>query len=354
MIEGVLDQIGAAVDPVHDLQRPAFAGVLGGAVTQPHPERRGLLDVAQAQQRVDGERTVPNPGVAVVPVPLAALLLGQPGGRRGDQRAGRGVGHQLERHGRAGDHLPPPSLVGRPGQPRAPEPGGIVGQPLRLLRGHPPRLAAHPLQHHAAGLPLAQRPGPSHPVAVPLDRDARVLDRHPVRCDGIRRQGHAIGLEDAAVLVVLDLVRGAAVVEARLEFDGEPHRAPDHPDVPHQVMAVGYPAPGDRHEVVYLTDPVRGHEPGDQDRGVRQVQLLAHVVVPVGLDREIAPAVGVEQRGEHAGGVEPGTAEPVHRPVLRDQRGRLQVADQTVVADVGIAGHCSLLTGAVLGDWVRP
>ena len=152
-----------AVDPVHDLQRPgAVAGLLGrrgpAAICRTAAASSG---VAQAEQRVDGERAVPDPGVAVVPVALAADLLGQPGGRRRDQRAGRRVGHQLERHRRAGHHLAPAAGVGRPVQPVAPEARGLVGERLRLLgRDQPLRRAAHRLQHDAADLALAQRPGP--------------------------------------------------------------------------------------------------------------------------------------------------------------------------------------------------
>src|SRR5262249_9156281 len=41
VVEGLLDQVGAAVDPVHDLQWPALPGVLGRAIAQPGPKRRG-------------------------------------------------------------------------------------------------------------------------------------------------------------------------------------------------------------------------------------------------------------------------------------------------------------------------
>ena len=301
MIEGLLDEIGAAVDPVHDLQRPAFAGVFGRTIAQPGPEGRGLLGVAEAEQRVDGERPVPDPGIAVVPVALAALLLGQPGGGRGDQGAGGRVGHQLERDRRAGDHLPPPSGVGGPVQPVAPEERGLVGQPLGLLGWHQPGRAPHGLQHHAADLACPQRPRPPHPVASALQRDVRVLDAGSLWCDAMHGQLQPVGLEHPAAVGELQLVCGTPVVEARLDLHREPHGAAYHPDVAHQPVPVGCPALGDGHEVVYLADPVGGHEPGDQDRGVGQVQLLGHVVVPVRPDLEEAAAVGIEQRCEHAG-----------------------------------------------------
>ena len=48
------------------------AAVLDQPVADPLAEGGGLADVAEAEQRVDRERGVPDPGVAVVPVPLAA------------------------------------------------------------------------------------------------------------------------------------------------------------------------------------------------------------------------------------------------------------------------------------------
>ena len=95
---------------------------------------RGLVGEAQAEQRVDRERRVADPGEAVVPVALAADLLGQPRGRRRDQRAGRRVRHQLQRHRRAFDHLPPPSRVAGPADPAAPEVAGLLEQLQRSRR----------------------------------------------------------------------------------------------------------------------------------------------------------------------------------------------------------------------------
>ena len=46
----------------------------------------------------------------------------------------------------------------------------------------------------------------------------------------------------------------------------------------------------DRHEVEYLADPVRRHEPRDQHRGIGEVQLLGHVTIAGRLDAEKAAA----------------------------------------------------------------
>jgi len=139
------------------------------------------------------------------------------------------------------------------------------------------------------------------------------------------------------------LVRQAAVAETRLELDREPHRPPDHPDVPDQPVPAGGRALDDRHEVVHLADPVRGHEPGDQYRGIGQVQLPGHVVVAVGRDPVEPAPPGVEQGGEDARGIEPRAAEPVEDAVGAHQCRRLQVADEPMIADVRITSHGLLL-----------
>ncbi len=114
VVESLLGEVRGPVDPVHDPQRAVAvaAAMLDQAVPDPDTEGRCLLRVAQPEQRVYRERRVPDPGVAVVPVALAAGLLWQPGGGRRHQRPGRGVGHQLERYRRAGHHLAPAPGVG--------------------------------------------------------------------------------------------------------------------------------------------------------------------------------------------------------------------------------------------------
>jgi len=131
-------------------------------------------------------------------------------------------------------------------------------------------------------------------------RDPGVLHGGSLGQDAVQRQLHAVRGEDRPVLGDVQLVRLARVVEARLDLDREPHHAADHADVADQPVPVGCRAAGDRHEVVYLADAVRGHEPGDQDRGVRQVELLGHVVVAVRRDPVEATPFGIQQRCEYA------------------------------------------------------
>ena len=68
------------------------------------------------------------------------------------------------------------------------------------------------------------------------------------------------------------------------------------------------------------------------------------IEVPVGPDTEVPSAVVVEQGGEDAWRVETRTAELIDCSVGTDQGCRLQVADQTMRANVGVAIHRNVLS----------
>ena len=275
VVERFLDEVGGAVDPVHDVERRpvAVAGALGDPVAQPAGEPGRLLDEAQPEQRPHRERGVPDPGVAVVPVPLAAHLLRQRSGRCGDEAAGRRVGHELERDRRALDHLAPAAPVGRSLEPGAPERRRLRVVLRDLQRADLPRRPRAPLEHHAAGLAGRQRQRAAWRSPSSLRTWAsRSSSRSRTAC---RVSPSSPGREDRPRLGEPHLVRSSAVVEAGGDGDVERQRAPDarhHPDQP----VPGGPVPRRRrHEVDHLADPVLGEEAGDEDRRVRQVQLLA-------------------------------------------------------------------------------
>ena len=94
VVEGHLGQPPGAVDGVHDLEirqgRRRWCAAASPARGRP---RRCS---PACDQRAEGEGGVAQPAVAVVPVALAAEVLGQRGGRRGDDAAGDLVGHQPE------------------------------------------------------------------------------------------------------------------------------------------------------------------------------------------------------------------------------------------------------------------
>ena len=111
-----LGEVAAAVDAVHDLQRAVLGRLDVGDELH---ELVGFPVEREQVQRLEGERRVAHPGVAVVPVALAARRLGQRRRERGDRGAGRHVGEALDRERRPLDRVAP-AMVGdaRPAQPR--------------------------------------------------------------------------------------------------------------------------------------------------------------------------------------------------------------------------------------------
>ena len=93
-----LGQIAPAVDAVHDLE-PAVGHRL--EVGHELHELVGLPVEVEPVERLQRERRVAQPGVAVVPVALAPGRLGQRGRERRDGRARRHVGQALDRQRRA-------------------------------------------------------------------------------------------------------------------------------------------------------------------------------------------------------------------------------------------------------------
>jgi hypothetical protein len=73
LLEQGLGQVHAAVDPVHDLQRPILVSLEVGHELH---ELVGLPVEVQEVQGLQCERRVADPGEAVVPVALSAGRLG--------------------------------------------------------------------------------------------------------------------------------------------------------------------------------------------------------------------------------------------------------------------------------------
>src|SRR3954451_3212504 len=111
MVERILLEVTRPVDAIHDVQRYAAVAGVDDPVTKPLDEPLCLLEETEPEQRVDRERSVADPRVAVVPVALTAGLFGESGRGRSDERTRRFVGHQLEGHRAALDLLTPAALV---------------------------------------------------------------------------------------------------------------------------------------------------------------------------------------------------------------------------------------------------
>jgi hypothetical protein len=129
-----------------------------------------------------------------------------------------------------------------------------------------------------------------------------------------------------------------AVVERRVAGELERDRAPDRAGLPDQEIArlAGGPRLRD-HEVDDLADRVLALEPGEQDVGIGEVELLRLGVAGTGRDGEVAALVLIQEGTEQARGVEARRAVPVDRAVGADEGDRAQVAHDAVLFDREVA-----------------
>ena len=319
----------AAVEAVEDLQ--ARVGQLR-RVQQPPEERLGLARAAELQQGVEREGRVAHPAEAVVPVALAADLLGQRRGRRRRDRPRRGVEEQLERQ-RAADHgVAPRAVVGALRGPAPPVGGRGVQPPLDVLaRREDQRLLVGRAQRD-------QRRAGRSCLEAPEDR--LVVDLRLAGLPGADRQRVAASDGDRDPAAALDPWRHRAVAERRR--DAPSHRDPPREavDSPDQLPRRSQVGAGQGHRVGDPDHALRGGERGLQHVGVGQIASL-HLRGDVGLQLEASAAIGVEDRREHAGRIEVGQAQPVDRPVACDQRDGPAVPDRGVVTDRDVASRRS-------------
>ena len=80
---------------------------------------------------------------------------------------------------------------------------------------------------------------------------------------------------------------------------------------------------------------------GDEDCGVRVVELLPGKGVDRWSSAQVSTVIIVQQRAEDTRRVEAGRAEPVDCAVGADECRRLEVADKTVIGDEWVARHLS-------------
>ena len=138
-----------------------------------------------------------------------------------------------------------------------------------------------PLEHEGLRVALGELEGRVHAAAAPLEPP---LVAHRARDRALEGEREVRRAEQHPVRVHLDLVLGAAVVEARLHLDLEAHVAAHDDDAADQAMAVQrHLGVVDRHEVLHLPDAVLGQEARDQDVRVGEVELLGGPRLVVGL-----------------------------------------------------------------------
>ena len=337
-LEEDLGQAPFAADSVHDLE---LVGAAGGAALHEAAETVGLVDESDLGQRAAAQAGVPDPAVAVVPVPLAAGRLGQRGGGGGRDGPGGRVRQTLQDQRGADDvrtvrarqlHLAGPAP---PPAERLLEPGVEVfrlGRPRELELQ---LLGADELDGEAEALLLAD---------ADLFQEAVVRGVHleiPVS-----NQEQAIVAADRAVDaggLMADPGPDLAVVEARRHLDQELHLAANSLDDPDQLL-LGLQRSARAHyeEVDDASFGALCPEGGAEHERALQVGLEGCRVLVLGRHLAVAAALPVEEAPEHAGGVDAGHAAPVDRARAADEGHRMAIADECVVADrrIRLLDHC--------------
>ena len=187
VVERVLGQVLLAADAVHDLQAPVGRRAAGHRLEHEGEVLEGLPVEAQAVQRAQHERGVPDPGVAVVPVAGPARRLGQRRGGRRHDGPGRGVAQTLQGQ-RAALDVAAPGMVGKcaGGQPVPPVGDGVVELGLGVL--HRGRLAGAPGEGDEGGLAPVETGPPVAAGSGHSQADARSHGQRGVA--GRRVHGH--------------------------------------------------------------------------------------------------------------------------------------------------------------------
>ena len=225
-------------------------------------------------------------------------------------------------------------------EPLLPEALG-PGQPLeRLLvaHRHPVLGPAERRERHVALAHRGARPRPGSLEPQPQVGHQPQLEVHPLR------PRDRLAVAGAGVLPV---DRQPAVVEGRLALEldlGRPLDALDHPQqhvigvvvgrrAAMAVRALGVVMPRSDAQRVADDHPAHAGLPARLDHH------RARDVAPAGRDVDVgradpeAAGVAVEHRREHARGVHPRQAHPLDVAVRRDQRRRLAVGQERVIAD---------------------
>ena len=174
MVQGNFIEAAATIDAVEDLDVAPVVIERIDLGLQPVHEAAGLVSKADAEQRVQGEGGVADPGVTVVPVADTPQFFGQAASGRGDDGAGGLVGEQLQNEGGALDHLAPPTLVGALGEPVAPVGNGLLKQSGafslcgRMVVGG---VVPHDADGESQGLPFVEHEGADDTAFVLFQED---------------------------------------------------------------------------------------------------------------------------------------------------------------------------------------
>ena len=185
MLEAVLRCVGMATNRRDGMILGCRLVIREVAVCQPVEEGRRLGRQSELKEGVERERCITQPRESIVPVALTADFLGEARGRRRDDRASWRIGHQLQRHRRAGHHLPPKAPVGRAAQParqkRAVSSARCCSSPGGRRRGWPPIVSSMtPPVWPARSVRIARSPSPWRSTVTPCSR--REVPGSPTEC----------------------------------------------------------------------------------------------------------------------------------------------------------------------------
>ena len=291
-------------------------------------------------ERLQRECGVAHPGVAIVPVALAARRLRQRRRQRGDSCARRHVREALDRQGRALHRLTP-AMIGDPRtvEPRPPEVDRRRDPPLGLVDVGRDAEPGSPAQRAEGTIALVQIVACTQPAL--FDPDLK-----------IRREAHRLTRSRRVrdVRIVHELPRGGRppVVERGLADELELHVPLEAAHGAHEhVIGVAVcrrtgvrcdlirPLRRPHRQRVAHLDPAGRRLPrGDKDVRAGVVGAEGRAIDPEGAEPEAA-GLPVEQAPEDARRVEPRRAEPVDRAVRRDERTRMAVGEEGVLGDRG-------------------
>ncbi|RMS09672.1 hypothetical protein ALP72_05644 [Pseudomonas coronafaciens pv. coronafaciens] len=332
VIEMFFGQLGMAVEGIQNAELLGLFAAVIQAPTHPAHERIGFFGVAQAHERINGERCVTDPGVTVIPVTFATLGFRQAKCRCSDDAAMLARGQQLERQRRTGNHFTPAALVLRLASPTTPEFQRVVEITRALARCD--IRVVDTAKNELDGLAF-----------VHLKLSDRVLILQ-MQWRG-SRQAHArlpLCLETDVLAVDARVGFSAAVVHAHAAAHADRRLAKTHLHATYDTRQV-FLIFANRHQVSDFHHRIFGNPAGLQHVGVGQVNLQPSRIRQIRRQLKDSGVIGVEQRGKDRRAVEVRPATEVDTAGVGDQRCTAHVTDDAVILDAVLrlfrkVSHC--------------
>ena len=297
-------------------------------IEQPREGGMYLHPQIEVDQRVERERRVADPCVAVVVVSAAADPLRKRRRRRRDDRPGRDIRQHAQ--GQGADDVVPVAFDAPSCEPAPPVVGRVGQPPLRPLAAREgDRLVLSRSQHERRDrvLPELERP-----------RDLRLVVMQVARVERVERERLVAGGHPHGVAQRCD-----CDVDLRLPCSGPQRHAPAHRhgaghplDAPDELEPGQEPAVVEHDRVGDPDGAACGQERRLEDVRVARVSPL-DAVLDLRLELEGPAAVGVEEPGEDRRRIEARQREPVDRAVARHERESPAVSDRGVILDRRVA-----------------